>query len=150
MKVNPNIDIQIKLAPTMPALFEEIENDAKSGGGLFDAYYTNPVILGSAAVTGAFLDLSEYVKESPYADWTDVLLALRTHVTTFEDKIYIILLDGDTHTMFYRKDVLDHFGLQPPRTWNEYNEVAAAVHGKTFNNIKATSASEFTMGSFLC
>ena len=41
---------------------------------------------------------------------TDVLLALRTHVTSFEDKVYLILLDGDTHTMYYRKDVLDHFG----------------------------------------
>ena len=41
---------------------------------------------------------------------TDVLLALRNHVTSFEDKVYLILLDGDTHTMYYRKDVLDHFG----------------------------------------
>ena len=41
---------------------------------------------------------------------TDVLLALRTHVTSFEDKVYLILLDGDTHTLYYRKDVLEHFG----------------------------------------
>lgn len=119
----------------MPALFEEIENDARSGGGLFDAYYTNPVILGTAAMLNGFMDLTDYVKESPYADWTDVLLALRTYVTSFEDKIYIILLDGDTHTMFYRKDVLEAFGLEVPRTWNEYNEVAKTVHGKVFNGI---------------
>ena len=85
------IQVEIKLAPTMPALFEEIENDARSGGGLFDAYYTNPVILGTAATLNGFLDLTPYVKASPFADWTDVLLALRTYVTSFEDKIYIIL-----------------------------------------------------------
>jgi multiple sugar transport system substrate-binding protein len=127
--------VEIKLAPTMPALFQEIENDARSGGGLFDAYYTNPVIMGTAAVLNGFLDLTPFVKESPLADWTDILLALRTYVTSFEDKIYIILLDGDTHTMFYRKDVLEAFNLKVPRTWNEYTEVAKAIHGKEFNGI---------------
>lgn len=126
------VKIVVKTVPTMPALFEEIENDARTGGSLFDAYFTNPVILGTAAIKGGFLDLTPYVKESPYSDWTDVLLALRTYVTSFEDKIYIILLDGDTHTLFYRKDVLEAFGLEPPRTWNEYTQVAQAVHGKTF------------------
>lgn len=119
----------------MPALFEEIENDARAGGGLYDAYYTNPVILGTAAMLNGFLDLTPHVKASPYADWIDVLSALRTYVTSFEDKIYIILLDGDTHTMFYRKDILEAFNLTVPRTWNEYTEVAKAIHGKEFNNI---------------
>ena len=124
------VKVEIKRAPSMPALFEEIENDARSGGGLFDAYYTNPTILGTAAMLDGFMDLTEYVKSNQYADWTDVLLALRTYVTSFEDKIYLVLLDGDTHTLFYRKDVLEAFGLDVPRTWNEYNEVAKAVHGK--------------------
>ena len=125
-----SVKVEIKRAPSMPALFEEIENDARSGGGLFDAYYTNPTILGTAAMLGGFMDLTDNVKNNPYADWTDVLLALRTYVTSFEDKIYLVLLDGDTHTLFYRKDVLEAFGLDVPRTWNEYNEVAKAVHGK--------------------
>lgn len=117
----------------MPSLFEEIENDARSGGGLFDAYWTNPVILGTAAILNGFLDLTDYIKKSPYADWTDVLLALRTHVTSFEDKTYIVLLDGDTHTLFYRKDVLQAYNLEPPRTWNEYIDIAQQLHGEVFD-----------------
>lgn len=127
--------MEIKLAPTMPALFEEIENDARTGGSLFDAYYTNPVVLGTAAMLNGLLDLTPYVKSSPHADWTDVLLALRTYVTSFEDRIYIILLDGDTHVMYYRRDVLEAFNLPVPRTLDEYIELAAATHGKVFDNI---------------
>lgn len=134
------VKIEIKIVPTLTQLYEEIENDARSGGGLFDAYYANPVILGTAATLGGLLDLTPFVKESPFADWTDVLLALRTYVTSFEDKIFLILLDGDTHTMFYRKDVLEEFGLQPPRTWNEYAKVAEAVHGKIFNGIELSGS----------
>ena len=131
---NGRVKIDIKLISTMDGLYEEIENDAKFGGGLFDAYYTNPVILGTAATLGGLMDLTSYVKNNPLADWTDVLLALRTYVTSFEDKIYIILLDGDTHTMFYRRDVLKHFHLNVPRTWDEYTNVAKIVHGQTFGD----------------
>ncbi|CAB9498272.1 Extracellular solute-binding protein family 1 [Seminavis robusta] len=134
------VKIEIKLAPTMPELFAEIENDARAGGGLYDAYYTNPVVLGTAAMLNGFLDLTPFVKSSPYADWIDVLPALRKYVMSFEDKIYIILLDGDTHSMFYRKDVLEHYGLKVPRTWNEYNEVAKAIHGKVFNGVELSGS----------
>lgn len=137
---NGAVKVNIKLVPTMPQLFQEIENDARAGGGLFDAYFTNPVVIGSAALLGGFLDLTPYVRSSPYADWTDVLLALRTYVTSFEDKTHIILLDGDTHTMFYRKDVLQAFGLEVPRTWDEYISVAKAIHGKTFNGIEMSGS----------
>lgn len=80
------------------------------------------------------------MRESPIADWTDVLLALRTYVTSFEDKIYMILLDGDTHTLFYRRDVLEAFGLKVPRTWNEYTKVAKAIHGKKFNGTELSGS----------
>ena len=103
----------------MADLYAEIESDARSGAALYDAYYTNPIILGTAAVLNGFLDLTSYVKDDPLSEWSDVLLALRNYVTTFEDKIYLILLDGDTHTMFYRKDVLEAFNFSAPRTWSD-------------------------------
>ena len=54
---NGRVKIEIKRTPSMPALFEEIENDARSGGGLFDAYYTNPTILGTAAMLNGFMEV---------------------------------------------------------------------------------------------
>jgi multiple sugar transport system substrate-binding protein len=36
--------------------------------------------------------------------------------------------------LYYRDDVLRYFNLQVPRTWDEYNEVAKAVHGKVYQN----------------
>ena len=55
------VKIVVKKAPTMPALFEEIEQDARTGGSLFDAYFTNPVIMGTAATLGGFLDLTPMI-----------------------------------------------------------------------------------------
>ena len=132
--VNPGVRIAIRKVPTLCELMEEIASDAGSGTSLFDAYYTNPIVLGTAR--GGLVDLAPYVKASPQlADWTDVLPVFRQHVTNFEDSICILLLDGDTHALFYRRDVLEHFGLQVPRTWDEYVQVAKMVHGKVYENI---------------
>ena len=35
--------------------------------------------------------------------------------------------------VYYRTDVLKELGLQPPKTWEEYLEVAAAANGKDMN-----------------
>ena len=120
----------------MTSLLEEIESDARLRGGLYDGYYTNPLALGTGAALNGFHDLTPYVKNpsSPInVDWADVLLAIRTYMTNYEDKIYLIPLDGDTITLFYRKDIFEAYDLQVPRTWNEYIAVAKAVHGKVVN-----------------
>ena len=130
---NGTVRVEIKTVPTMTSLFEEIENDARSGGGLYDGYFTNPVIMGTAALLNGFHDLTPYVKRSRHVDWGDVLLAIRTYMTSFEDQTLIIPLDGDTLQLFYRKDILKAFDLQVPRTWNEYEEVAKRLHGEVYN-----------------
>lgn len=42
--------------------------------------------------------------------------------------------DGDILSLYYRDDVLRHFNLTVPRTWEEYNAVAKAVHDKVYEN----------------
>ena len=73
---NGRVKIHIKTVPTMPALFEEIEFDARNGGGLYDGYYTNPLALGTAVSLGGLLDLTEHVKESKYSEWVRYVIIL--------------------------------------------------------------------------
>ena len=35
--------------------------------------------------------------------------------------------------VYYRTDVLKELGLEPPKTWDEYLEVAKAANGKDMN-----------------
>lgn len=79
------------------------------------------------------MDLGKFVRESAVLDWLDVFLAFREVTTVYEGKVYMIPLDGDVLSFFYRRDILEHFNLKVPRTWDEYAEVAEAVHGKTYN-----------------
>ena len=57
----------------------------------------------------------------------------RNFSATYGGKTYLVPLDGDFHMLYYRTDVLDKAGLKPPKTWDEYLEVAKALNGKDFN-----------------
>lgn len=44
----------------------------------------------------------------------------------------MVPFDGDLLHLFYNKEILDYYKFQPPRTWQEYNEIAEKVHGQVF------------------
>ena len=117
-------------------LFPDIINEAKSQIGLYDGFLSPPLVLGSIAEHAGWADLRPFIQESDenLADWSDILLGYRQAIAQYEDQIVMHPLDGDILTMYYRKDVLDYFGLPVPRTWDEYIEVAKATHGKVWEN----------------
>jgi len=50
----------------------------------------------------------------------------------FAGKTYLIALDGDFQMVYYRTDILKALGKQPPKTWDDYLDIAKAANGKTF------------------
>jgi multiple sugar transport system substrate-binding protein len=129
--------VEIEIIQVDPSeLFPNIINEAISQIGLYDGYFTGPTVLGSVVEYQGFADLTPYIQESSsrISDWNDVLLGYRQFIAQYENKIYMYPLDGDTFSLYYRRDVLEHFNLQVPRTWEEYVAVAAATHGQIYEN----------------
>jgi len=123
-ELNPNVEIDITYVYTIPDMFAEVMNEAVSKAGLYDGFVTLPLILGSAVQLGAWRDLTQDIRDSKSIDWQDVLLAYREQIAQFEGSVYMYPFDGDLHSLFFRIDVLEEFGLAVPRTWQEYNDVA--------------------------
>jgi ABC-type glycerol-3-phosphate transport system substrate-binding protein len=117
-------------------LFPDIINEARTGAGLFDGFLSPPSVSGSIAEYSGWADLRPFIQSTAerLADWSDILLGYRQAIAQYQDQIIMYPLDGDVHTMYYRKDVLKHWGLPVPRTWDEYVQVAAATHGTQWNN----------------
>jgi ABC-type glycerol-3-phosphate transport system substrate-binding protein len=42
-------------------------------------------------------------------------------------KRYGLPYDGDVHILFYNAELLDRHGVEPPKTWDDYDEVAAKI-----------------------
>jgi ABC-type glycerol-3-phosphate transport system substrate-binding protein len=139
---HPELEIEIVKLEGNGNLFENIINEAKSKTGLFDIFITPPHVMGDIVEEDGWADLTDFVNSGGFqgGDWSDIFLGYRKWISQYQDKILMFPLDGDVLSMFYREDVLKEFGLQVPRTWDEYNAVANATHGKTFKNQTLTGS----------
>lgn len=135
-KERPDVNVEVILVDNNPELSENIINEAKSKTGLFDIFITPPDVMGDIAEENGWADLTSFVDSSKERteEWSDIFVGYRKWISQFQDKILMYPLDGDVLSMFYREDVLEEFGLKVPRTWEEYNAVASATHGKSYKN----------------
>lgn len=89
---------------------------------------------GVELVSGGLVEnLDPYVAKDDKLDIDDIALYFREFNQKVEGSTYFMTLDGDFQMLYYRTDVLADAGLEPPRTWEDYLEVAAAIHGKDMN-----------------
>ena len=114
-------------------IFPKIQNDWSTGTnaidvGVFAAGWG--VELDSA---GLLEDLTPYVEKDTKLDLNDVAPYFRDFGQKIGGKTKLLMVDGDFQMVYYRKDVLEKAGLQPPKTWNQYVEVASKIHGQDMN-----------------
>ncbi|MEA5542765.1 extracellular solute-binding protein [Limnoraphis robusta Tam1] len=127
------VQIKIITAP-FDLLYQEILNDFRK-----DIHNYHVVIVPSQwkmdyVRQGYLLNLTEWVKADSAIEWEDISLFFREYSATYDGGIYAIPLDGDILTLYYRSDILEREGITPPRTWNEYLELARRVHNQDLNN----------------
>lgn len=138
----PDVNVEIVELAGNSNLFKNIINEAKSKTGLFDIFITPPHVMGDIVEEDGWADLTDFIQSNKFRgqDWSDIFLGYRKWISQFQDKILMFPLDGDVLSMFYREDILEEFGLEVPRTWDEYNFVANATHGKVFQNKTLTGS----------
>lgn len=114
-------------------LYQRILTDVATGTNSYDAFVFAPQWMGDYINPGFMEDITDRVAADEGLQWQDVGPFFRDFSATYQGRTYTIPLDGDFHVMYYRKDVLDAAGLEPPRTLDEYLAVAEAVHGQDMN-----------------
>ncbi|AJW77884.1 ABC transporter substrate-binding protein [Clavibacter michiganensis] len=113
--------------------------DQQSGADTIDVaapWYTS---LGDLAADGAIQDITDRVDGDPSIDVGDFIPSIWEPYTQVDGRTYGLPFDGDTHVLFYNKEILARNGFtEPPRTWDEYlrqvttitaNEKADGVYG---------------------
>jgi multiple sugar transport system substrate-binding protein len=114
-------------------LYQKILTDLATGTNAFDAWVFAPQWMVDFIVPGYVEDLTDRIANDPGLQWDDVAPFFRDFSATYEGRIYTIPLDGDFHMGYYRTDLLSEAGMEPPKTWDEYIEVAKYFHGKDLN-----------------
>src|SRR5689334_3753223 len=113
-------------------LYQKALTDMATGTNSYDAFLFAPSWIVDFAPAGFLEDLTPRVQADKDLQWDDVVKSIQDF-NSYQGKVYSIPLDGDIHTVYYRKDSLADAGLQPPQTCDEYLNVAKALSGKDLN-----------------
>jgi multiple sugar transport system substrate-binding protein len=114
-------------------IFPKIQADWSTG--------TNSIDVGVFAAgwgveldaAGLLEDLDPYIAADPKIDLDDIAPYFREFGQKVGGKTKLLMVDGDFQMVYYRTDVLSNNGLTPPKTWEDYLDVASKIHGQDMN-----------------
>lgn len=102
--------------------------DVQSGTGEFDVFDYFYFGLGDLVDAGALVDLTGWIQTNNSAIGVDgYLKSVYDPYTLLDGKRYGLPYDGDVHILFYNAELLDRYKLEPPKTWDDYDTIAAKI-----------------------
>jgi multiple sugar transport system substrate-binding protein len=113
-------------------LYQKALTDMATGTNAYDAFLFAPSWIVDFAPAGYLEDLTPRIDADAAIEWDDVAPFFQDF-NSYEGKVYSIPLDGDMHMVYYRTDSLAEAGLEPPKTWEDYLNVAKTLDGKDLN-----------------
>ncbi len=57
-------------------------------------------------------------------DWSGIFRTLQAHEASWRGKVMAVPMGSPVLTIYYRADLLEKLGRQPPRTWSDYRRLA--------------------------
>jgi multiple sugar transport system substrate-binding protein len=114
-------------------IFQKIQTDWTTGTNSIDVGVFAAGWGVELAAAGLLEDMTPYTEKDTKLDLNDVAPYFRDFGQKIGGKTMLLMVDGDFQMVYYRTDVLAEAGLQPPKTWEEYVDVASKIHGKDMN-----------------
>jgi multiple sugar transport system substrate-binding protein len=114
-------------------LYNKLLTDFATGTNSYDAAVFAPQWMVDFIEPGYIEDLTDRIKADAALKWDDIGTFFRDFSATYNGRIYTIPLDGDFQMVYFRTDLLQQAGLQPPKTWDDYIAIAKAFQGKDLN-----------------
>ncbi|MFD8522693.1 ABC transporter substrate-binding protein [Streptomyces capillispiralis] len=102
--------------------YAKLSNAARAGNAPDVATIEYPQVPGFA-IDGVALDITDLISDSLRAG----LLPQAFGLTTFQGRTFSVPLDVEPMVMHYRTDLFQRYGLDVPRTWEEFAALAATV-----------------------
>lgn len=145
------IEIEM-IGGTPDDIFKKVMQDVTTGDGAFDVYTGPWNSTGDLVASGGAIDCSDFVKKYK-PDWNDRERgvtddAFEKLLYTYNNKNYMIGLDGDTLVWYYLRNLyekpevkeafLKEAGrpIDVPNTWEEVDAISKFFTGKDFGNGK--------------
>lgn len=113
-----------------PSMQQEFVNKTNK----YDVVVFSPQWMADFVKPGYLENLTTRVKADSQLQWDDIAPFFRNFTATYKGQIYAVPMDGDFLMVYYRKDLLEKSGIEPPQTWDDYIVVAKKFHGQDLNS----------------
>jgi multiple sugar transport system substrate-binding protein len=114
-------------------LYQKLLTDWAGGTNSIDAAVFAPQWMADYVTPGYLEDLTARIDADKDIQEDDVAPFFRDFSQKVSGKKYMVTLDGDFQMVYYRTDVLEKLGKQPPKTWEDYIDIAKAANGMDMN-----------------
>lgn len=126
-KENPGIHLEIIEAPNSTDLTENLYTSAFIlGDSPYDLVYMDVIWTSKFAAAGWLLDLSDRISAEELKTFNDK----DVEAGIYKDKIYRIPLRSDAGMLYYRTDLLEQIGVNPPETFEDLLNVSKKLQEK--------------------
>ncbi|MEP0322676.1 ABC transporter substrate-binding protein [Bauldia litoralis] len=135
------ISVQVNEIP-FEELFTKQMLEHRAGSGAYDVMLVGPSWVADMARGGALEPLDAYIEEYGVAEEFDDIAPAFKDWMTYDGKTYGLVIDGDVHLLYYRKDIFDDpenkeafkaeygYDLGPPETWKAFGEICQFITDK--------------------
>jgi multiple sugar transport system substrate-binding protein len=86
-------------------------------------------LLGPVAEAGWAALLPAEVIQNNLENWSDIFAQLRSHEVAWKGEFRAVPFGSPVAVVYYRADLLEKAGRQPPATWADYQATAKALSG---------------------
>jgi multiple sugar transport system substrate-binding protein len=126
-KENPNIKINwIQMPSNSDAVHDALVTMLSAGDRTTDIYSVDVVWPAEFGSAGWALPLNQYLTAKEKAEW----LQGPYNSGVFQGETWALPLFTDGGMLYYRKDLLDKYGYDPPTTWTELVNIAKDIQSK--------------------
>jgi multiple sugar transport system substrate-binding protein len=121
---NPKIKLEIVEAPNASNAVEDLYTSSfLLGNSPYDLVYMDIVWVPKFAAAGWLLPLGDRISKTELAEY----LQGDVNGSIYRGQLYRIPLRSDAGMLYYRKDLLEKAGYQPPDTYGELIEISQAM-----------------------
>lgn len=111
---------------------DNLEDFLFASDEIYDLYILFPGKIPQYVERDMLLPLDSYIKND--SSYEEIIPLYRKMYMQYDGHDYGVVYDGDAHFLFYRKDIFDIYSaeyeelygkpLLPPKTWEEYDQIA--------------------------
>ncbi|NJK80496.1 MAG: extracellular solute-binding protein, partial [Chloroflexaceae bacterium] len=114
-------------------LYDAMPTDIERETYQYDIVVFPPFWMVDYASAGYLEDLTDRIAADSALQWNDIAPFFRDFSAAYDGRTYTIPLDGDLQMVYYRTDLLEAAGFDPPATWQDYLTIAEHFHEQDLN-----------------